>query len=217
MKHVYPDQVDKCGLTRLIQEFIYNQHHPDSCAHDVPNLPPFYEKITIHTSAIATFHAPSDLSGIGGMKHEHIHAIKSWRHGSGPYDTMFINVAHNDDDSSSPQGLLGLGVARAHLFFSFTLDGVKYPCALVQWFSCTQDMPSDITGMYTVVPDRLCNGQPVMMVIHLNTVFRAAHLLPVFCSQPALSKRQRHEQTLDSFSEFFVNRYIDHHSFEVLI
>lgn len=57
---------------RLIQEFIYDQQeHPSGLqAQDIPDLPPFYEKITIHTSAIATFHAPSDLSGIGGMKRE---------------------------------------------------------------------------------------------------------------------------------------------------
>ena len=70
--------------------------------------------------------------------------------------------------------------------------------------------------MYTVEPDRLRNGQPVTAVVHLETVFRAAHLLPVFCNHPPLSKRQCHEQTLDLFSEFYVNQYIDHHAFEVL-
>ena len=113
MNRVYPDEIDEPRLTQLIQEFIHEQRHPRSSAHDIPNLPPFYEKITIHTSAIATFHAPSDLSGIGGMKREHIHAIKHWRNGPGRYDMMLINAAHDndDDDSSSVQGLLGLEVA----------------------------------------------------------------------------------------------------------
>ena len=220
VKCVYPDEVDEPGLTRLIQEFIYEQHHPNSSARNIPNLPPFYEKITIHTSAVATFHAPSDLSGIGGMKRERIHAVNHWRNGPGRYDTMFINTTHSDTDdnagSSSAHGFLDLEVARAHLFFSFVHEGVKYPCALVHWFSRPSDVPSDITGMYTLEPDRDRNGQPVTAVIHLDTVFRAAHLLPVFHNHPALSKRQRFEQTLDLFSKFYINHYIDHHAFELV-
>ena len=111
MKRVYADEVDEPRLTRLIQEFIHEQLHPGSSARDIPNLPLFYEKITIHTSAVATFHAPSDPSGIGGMKRERIHAVNRWRNGPGRYNAMFINAAHDDDDSSSAQGLLGLEVA----------------------------------------------------------------------------------------------------------
>ena len=103
MNCVYPDEIDEPRLTQLIQEFIHEQCHPGPSAHDIPNLPPFYKKITIHTSAINTFHTLSDLSGIGGMKHKCIHAIKHWRNGPGCYDTMLINAAHdnNDDKSSS--------------------------------------------------------------------------------------------------------------------
>ena len=38
----------------------------------------FYGKIMIYTSAIATFYVPSDISGVGGMHCEHIHAVNSW-------------------------------------------------------------------------------------------------------------------------------------------
>ena len=117
----------------------------------------------------------------------------------------------------STHGILGLEVGRAHLFFSFTLDGVKYPCALVHWFSHTSDIPSPVTEMYIVEPDCLADGQPVTFVVHLDSIFRAAHLLPVFHNHPPLSKYQHHEQTLDLFSEFYVNRYIDHHALEVVV
>ena len=66
-------------------------------------------------------------------------------------------------------------------------------------------MPSDVTGMYIVKPDHLPTSQPVMTVVHLNIIFRAAHFLPVFSNHPPLSKCQHHEQTLDSFSELYVN------------
>ena len=217
MNKVYPDEIGEPGLTWLIQEFIHEWHHPGSSAHNIPNLPPFYEKITIHTSAIATFHAPSDLSSIGGMKCKHIHAVKHCRNGPGHYDMMLVNIAHDDDDPSSVWELHGLEVAWAHLFFLFTLDGVKYPCTLVHWFSCTGDVSSDATGMYTVEPEHSHNGQPVMSIIHLDVVFRVAHLLPVFYKYPALSKHQRYKYTLDLFSTFYLNCYIDHHLFEVLM
>ena len=217
MKHVYPDQVDEPNLTQLIQEFVYHQHHPSSGACNIPNLPPFYEKIIIHTATVTTFHAPSDLSGIGGMKHERIYAVSCWRNGPGHYNTLFTSAASdNMDKDLSTCGILGLEVACAHLFFSFTLDGIEYPCTLVHWFSHPTDMSNGITGMYTVEPDHLPNGQPMTAVVHLDTVFRAVHLIPVFPNQPALSKHQCHEQMLDQFSEFYVNKYINYHAFEVV-
>ena len=151
------------------------------------------------------------------MKCEHIHAVSHWRNGPGRYDTLFISAtSDNMDEDLSTCGILGLEVACAHLFFSFTLDGITYPCTLVHWFSRPTDIPNDLTGMYTVEPDRLPNGQPATAVVHLDTVFRVAHLIPVFSNQLALSKHQRHEQMLDQFSEFYVNKYIDYHAFEVV-
>lgn len=221
MKCVHPDQVDEPNLTCLIQEFIYEQQHPGSSACDIANLPQFYKKITIHTAATPTFHAPSNLSNVGGMKCEHIHAVGHWRKGPGHYDTMFINTSSNNASDNtgdlSVHGVLGLEVARAHLFFSFALDGVKYQCALVHLFSHTTDMPHNVTSMHVIKPDHLPNGWPATAIIHLDTVFRAAHLLPVFSAHPTLSKHQQFEQTLDLFSQFYVNRYINHHAFKVLM
>ena len=199
---------------------MYEQQHPGSSTCNIPDLPPFYETITIHTAAIATFHAPSNLSGNGGMKCKHIHSVSHWREGPGRYDTLFINASADNVDGNaedlSAHGILGLEVACAHLFFSFTLNGVKYPCALVHWFSRTTDVLSDVTGMYTVKPDYFPNGKPMTAVVHLDTVFRAAYLLPISSNHPALSMHQHHEQMLDLFSEFYVNWYINHHTFKVV-
>ena len=103
------------------------------------------------------------------MKHENIHAVNFWRNGPGCYDTMFINTTHSnmddDADPSSVHGFLDLEVAQTHLFFFFVHKWVKYPCALVHWLSHPSDVPSDIMGMYTLVPDHNHNGQPVTAVI----------------------------------------------------
>jgi hypothetical protein len=90
-KWIYPDlladQIGQPNLTSLIQCFLRDQHYSDSDSEPSSSassdLPEFYEKITLYMSAVATFHAPSDISGIGGMRYEHIRAVDSWRNGPG--------------------------------------------------------------------------------------------------------------------------------------
>jgi hypothetical protein len=44
---------------------------------DEDDLPAFNEVISVYNSAVATFYAPSDFSGIGSMHRESIHALSS--------------------------------------------------------------------------------------------------------------------------------------------
>ena len=104
-------------------------------------LPTFYGKITVYPSTIATFHTLSDISGIGGMHYKHIHAMKSWRKGPKCFNTIFINT------DASAKGMWGLDVAHVRLFFSFSHNSIKYPCALVHWFSRPGDSPGNNTSM----------------------------------------------------------------------
>lgn len=166
------------------------------------DLPTFYGKITIYTSAIATFYAPSDISGVGGMHRERIHAVKSWRKGPSRYDTIFVNT------DSSLEGMRGLDVARVRLLFSFSYEGIEYPCALVRWFSRVGDSPDECTGMWVVQPDDDTS------IIHLDTIFRASHLLPVFGRREPVLRSLSFTDTLNTFTRFYVNKYIDHHAFE---
>jgi hypothetical protein len=133
--HAYPEdiaaEIGQPDFPNLIPQFIYNQQHSGYTSNtSSADLPTFYGKVTIYPSAVATFHAPSDISGISGMRHECIHAVKSWQEGLGHYDTIFVNI------DPSMDGMQGLEVTRVHLFFSFSHEGVKYPCALVHWFAC---------------------------------------------------------------------------------
>ncbi|KAG1788627.1 uncharacterized protein HD556DRAFT_1195128, partial [Suillus plorans] len=61
-------------------------------------------KISVFNSASSRFYAASDLSGIGGMRIEHIHACPSWRNEYSRNDCVFVNT-----DSGLP-GLQGLEV-----------------------------------------------------------------------------------------------------------
>jgi hypothetical protein len=207
---VYPEdittEIEQPDFPDLIQQFIYNQQHSDHCSDTT--LPTFYGKITIYPSAVATFHAPSDISGIGGMRRERMRAVKSWRKGPGRYDTIFVNT------DPSVEGMKGLDIARVRLFFSFSHDGIEYPCALVHWFSRVGDLPDDHTGMWIVEPDILDDGENLTAIIHLDTVVRASHLIPVFGSQ-RVSRTLSFTDTLDTYTSFYVNKYVDHHAFEV--
>ena len=61
------------------------------------------------------------------------------------------------------------------------------------------------TGMWVVEPDILDDRRPQTAVIHLDTIVHLAHLLPIY----------EEERALDTFSEFYVNKFADHHAFEI--
>jgi hypothetical protein len=70
--------------------------------------------------------------------------------------------------------------------------------------------------MWVVEPDVTDDGASLTSVIHLGTIIQAAHLLPVFKNEPELVSRDLFfSDTLDKFQKFYVNKYIDHHAFEI--
>ncbi|KIK12609.1 hypothetical protein PISMIDRAFT_42700, partial [Pisolithus microcarpus 441] len=80
------------------------------------------------------------------------------------HDTVFL-----ERDPDLP-GMRGLYVSRVFLFFLVTYGGVKYPCALFQWFSTISDGPDDDTGMQVVQPDLDADSQHELEVVHLHSV-----------------------------------------------
>ena len=56
--------------------------------HKLPTINALTTKLSIYHSAVATFFVLSDLSGVNGMHHEHIHALPSWQNGPSCYDTV---------------------------------------------------------------------------------------------------------------------------------
>ena len=108
----------------------------------------------------------------------------------------------------------GMVIARVLLLFSFDYKRVHYSCAYVNWFVCSGDQPDPDTGMWTVSLERQ-RGKPTSQVIDVRTIARAAHLLPVYGSDPVPSN-VRHYNSLDSFQSFFINHFVDHHAFEFL-
>ncbi|KAI0702724.1 hypothetical protein C8Q76DRAFT_771687 [Earliella scabrosa] len=200
-------------LPNLIRRFLYSELNPGAIIDfetvDIAQCPQPPSRINVFPSAVALFHAPSDLCGAHGMKKERIRAVRSWRGGPARYDCAFVT-----DDETLP-GFRGLAVVRVLLFFSFKYaNGITYPCALVSWFVTSGNAPCEETGMWIVEPQVDPHGRRVVSVIHLDCMLRAAHLLPVPDDDP-ISTRLRHTDTLDAFEAFYVNKYADHHAHEI--
>jgi hypothetical protein len=110
-------------------------------------------------------------------------------------------------------GFRGLHAVQVRLFFSFRHNQQIFPCALVQWFTPVGDEPCADTGMWIVEPDFDHHGQRVTSIIHIDTIVRGAHLLPVFGS--ALIPNNLHfSETIHAFRAYYINKYADHHMHE---
>lgn len=164
MPHTLQREIQEPDFLDLLAEFLDDQISRSGLP--CSSLPSIEGKIAVYPSALATFYAPSDISGVGGMRREHIRAVTSWRKGPPRHST-------NPDE----EGMRGLDIARTQMFFSFRAGGRKYPCALVQWYSRVQEEPDEETGLWVVEGDVQADGSPVLAVIHLDTIVRAAHLI----------------------------------------
>jgi len=195
----------------LIRRFLYGQlaGHEDP-TDDIPqsSLPIINPatKFSVYHSAIATFFAPSDLSGIGGMRSERIRALPSWRNGPSRYDTVLVST------DRQLEGMISLDVARVRLFFSFTHEDIEYPCALINWYDRVSNSQDEDTGMWIVKP---VPGSSA--VIHIDAIPRCAHLIPVF-GQNFIDRsiNLTYNNSLDAFLCYYVNKYADHHMHEIV-
>jgi hypothetical protein len=199
-------------LHLLFQHYLYGEMNPNDrhSPEDMPleRCPSVDPRISVVSSATAIFFAPSDPSGATGRKREHLRATASWRNRASRYDTVLVKTG-------VAPGPRGLSVARLRLLFSFKHDGVVYPAALVEWFSYVGDSPDEDTGMWVVERETREDGSPLVDFICVNTILRSCHLLPLY-GDKVLSRDITHDNSLDVFKTYYLNKYADHHSFEVL-
>jgi len=72
----------------------------------------------------------------------------------------------------------------------------------------------EATGMWLV--EREFHGEePHLVVVHVGSIFCAAHLLPFFRKE-WVPQGFSHNDTLDKYTKFYVNRFADHHAFKIL-
>jgi hypothetical protein len=197
-------------LGLLLRRFLYDQLHPNGPPGEtVPeeDLPAFWDRINVHKCAHATYYAPGDFSGTGGMHREIIRATPSWRGGEPRYDTVLIQ---NGPD----EGMRGMVVGRVLFFASFKHLQKSYPCAFVEWFEHTAYEPDSVTGMWIVKPKKNGSHRDVGFV-HLDCVVRACQLIAVYGGDE-IAHDFHFSWTLDVFRRFYVNRWVDYHAHEIV-
>ncbi|KAI5991885.1 hypothetical protein EDD15DRAFT_2388391 [Pisolithus albus] len=104
------DELRIPNLPDLVRAFLIGQLYPEDTRDptEIPYLeyPGHEGRISIHNSAISMFYAPSDLSGIGGMRQEYIHAAPTWRQ-NGPRSTHHGSTVLRKGRRRSTLGYLG--------------------------------------------------------------------------------------------------------------
>lgn len=102
-------------------------------------------------------------------------------------------------------------MAVSTCFFSFVYDDKVYPCALIDRFVRIGNSPDAVTGLWKVRPHVDHYGQPLQSVEHLDVIYRAAHLIPVY-GDGKLPPDFHFSYSLDVFNSYYVNKYADHHA-----
>jgi hypothetical protein len=68
--------------------------------------------------------------------------------------------------------------------------------------------------MWIVEPE-FDDDMPLMAVIHLDSIVRAAHLIGVY-GKEFIPEDLKSHHSLDAFHTFYVNKFVDHHAFETI-
>lgn len=204
------------NLEDLVRIFLFYQQNPTFAGTPPISACPTIESvndISVFHSAKAVFCAPSNPSGIGGLYRETIRSTPMWK-------TSGITAPRRDcillETGSGVAGVRGLDVARVHLFFSFVLEEEEFQCALVHEFCKSFTDPDPDNGLWVFEPDYNNDGYRIMSVVHVDSIVRAAHLLPVFKARTPIPREINFTNTLDVFKAFYLNKYIDYHAFEIL-
>ncbi len=138
------------------------------------------------------------------MRKERICAVSMWCGGPGRFDTVFVKDYPEAQTIQS-----GLSVAHVRLFFSFSFRQQMHSCALLTNFSYKGTASHSDTGMWVVYQEE----EPQFRIVPLTHILRAVHLIPIYNDQ--VENDPLPSETLDKYSTFYVNKYVDHHSFEI--
>ncbi|KAJ3793844.1 hypothetical protein GGU11DRAFT_748543 [Lentinula aff. detonsa] len=124
-------------LEELTRRFLYTKLHAQESSDqesdvELDDCPHITSKINVYHSAVAIFYAPSDISGVRGMKHERIRSSPSF-YGVERRDCILATI------NEKKAGFRGLSAARILLFFvSACRNNVPLcTCTLVQHIRST--------------------------------------------------------------------------------
>ena len=85
------------------------------------------------------------------------------------------------------------------------------PCAVVNWF--VRQRWGSVTRMWVVEPELDNDGNHTFGIVPLGSIIRSCHLIGVF-GEDFLPTDFHFSNTLHSFHSYYLNHYIDYHTFE---
>ncbi|KIK73475.1 hypothetical protein PAXRUDRAFT_70425, partial [Paxillus rubicundulus Ve08.2h10] len=92
------------------------------------------------------------------------------------YDCVFVTT------NPELEGMQGMDIVQILAFFSFIIHSKQYPCAVAHWFVWSEE-PDEYTGMWIIFPGFNAGHHPDILIIHVNTIYCTAHLIPVYGTQ----------------------------------
>jgi hypothetical protein len=99
--------------------------------------------------------------------------------------------------------------------FTFSFRHKDRPTALVRWFTFDSESLGEDTGMWIVKPQDDPDGSSSVGFISMEKIVRACHLIPVYGTEK-VHPRMDPYKSLTSYKSYYLNKFIDHHAFEIL-
>ena len=85
----------------------------------------------------------------------------------------------------------------------------------MHWFDRIGDSPDESTRMWIVRPGYQIRNVRNITVVHIDTIYRAAHLIPIYSTHNIDPGDFSPHRSYDVFQSFYVNKFADHHAFEI--
>ena len=198
--------IDTPKISPLFLRFLCMYNLVDKCLLDSGHCTEDL-KVMIVRSATCVYFPLSDHNGIT-PKREILRATPSWRNSLPHHDTVLVKMGL----SPGPHSLL---VAWLHLLFSFMKLNTRHNIALIHWYSYLGDSLDEDTGMWVVRKKRGSDGLPIIDFIYIDTIVQSCQLFPIY-GRGMIPCQVTHMTSLNCFQAYYVNKFADHHSFELL-
>ncbi|KAG1812153.1 uncharacterized protein BJ212DRAFT_1276856, partial [Suillus subaureus] len=91
-----------------------------------------------------------------------------------------------------------------------------YPCTVVHWFDKIGNAADEDTGMWMACPGEGANNTAEHTIIHIDTIYCAHQENLNLLNQTFLDFLMlKFYHSYDAFRAYYVNKYADHHTFEI--